>query len=98
MFDRLIPALFGWPAILLSLGCAIVGIAIKKPALLVLGTILFLLPAWYLSHYSFAFGTLPLFLLASAYSISRNKTIQAFLLFAPVLLATAWLGFIVLNQ
>ncbi len=98
MFDVLVPMLFGWPAIILSLGCSIAGLWVRKPALLATGAALFLLPAWYLSHYSMVFASLPLFLLASAYSVSKNKTIQALLLFSPVLISTGWLGFIVLTQ
>ena len=98
MFDVLVPMLFGWPAMILSLGCSIAGLWMRRPALLAAGAALFLLPAWYLSHYSIVFASLPLFLLASAYSVSRNKTIQALLLFSPVLISTGWLGFIVLTQ
>jgi hypothetical protein len=90
--------IFGWPAILLSLGFAIAGISIRKPALLVTGAILILLPAWYLSHYTIVFASLPLFLLACAHSIARNKSIRAILLFTPVLLSIGVLAVIVLTQ
>ena len=98
MFEVLIQILLGWPAMILSLVCSIAGLVMRKPALVVAGAVLLLPPAWYLSLYSIAFASLPLFLFASAYSISRNKTIQAFLLFSPVLVSIGWLGFIVLTQ
>src|SRR5512141_1459045 len=98
MFEFLVPMVFEWTAIILSLGFSIAGLLMRKPILLATGAALFLPPAWYLSHYSIAFASLPLFLLASAYSVSKNKTIQALLLFSPVLISTGWLGFIVLTQ
>jgi hypothetical protein len=90
--------IFGWPAILLSLGFAIAGLWIRKQALLVTGAVLILLPAWYLSHYTIVFASLPFFLLASAHSISRNKSIRAILLFTPVVISIGILAVIVLTQ
>ncbi len=98
MFDFLIPMLFGWPAIILSLGFALAGIVFKRPALSLVSTVIFLAPAWYIGHY-FAFSImLPLFLPGSAYAISKNKIGIAFLLIVPVLIVIGRLGLLVLTQ
>ncbi len=98
MFDFLIPMLFGWPAIILSLGFALAGIVFKRSALSLVSAVLFLAPAWYIGHY-FAFSIiLPLFFLGSAYAISKNKIVMAFLFIVPVLIVVGRLGFLVLTQ
>lgn len=98
MYDSLMQILFGWPAIILSLILSITGLWIRTPAPLVIATLLVLLPAWYLSHYTIIFASLPLFLLAAAYSISRNKAMRAILLFTPVLISIGLLAVFVLTQ
>jgi hypothetical protein len=98
MTDSLIPMLFGWPMIILALGCVLAGILFSRWKLTALGGVLFLPPAWYIGlYFSFSF-VLPLFLFASAYFVAKNKTLVAFLLILPVLALTAWLGFLVLTQ
>jgi len=98
MPDFLIPMLFGWPMIILSLGFAVAGILLKRRTLSLVGAVLFLSPAWYLGLY-FAFSViLPLFLFGSTYAVSKEKFVLAFLLTVPVLIVTGWLGFLVLTQ
>jgi len=98
MPDFLIPMLFGWPMIILSLGFTFAGILFKRRALSLVGAVLFLPPAWYLGLY-FAFSIiLPLFLFGSTYAVSKGKFVLAFLLTVPVLIVTGWLGFLVLTQ
>jgi len=98
MSEMLIQIFLGWPAILFSLGLAIAGILSKKPVTSSMGGVLFLPPAWYLSHYSVVFWLLPILLFGSAYAISRDKVRLAFLLMIPILVATAGLGIVVLSQ
>ena len=98
MFELLIQIFLGWPAMILSLLFAVSGVLLKKPALSMTGAVLFLLPGWYLSHYSMFFFSLPLFLFASALSVSRNKLVLAGLFILPVFFLTGWLGYIVLSQ
>ena len=98
MSEVLIQIFLGWPAILFSLGLAIAGILSKKPATSLVGGVLFLPPAWYLSHYSTVFWLLPILLFGSTYAISRDMVRLAFLLMIPVLVAIAALGIVVLSQ
>ena len=98
MFDFLIPMLFGWPMIILSLGFIFAGILLRKHTLSLIGTVLSLPPTWYLGLYSVFFFTLPLFLSGSAYAVWKGKFVLAFLLTIPVLIVIGWLGFIVLTQ
>ena len=65
---------------------------------ILVGGVLFLPPAWYLSHYSTVFWLLPILLFGSTYAISRDMVRLAFLLMIPVLVAIAALGIVVLSQ
>ena len=98
MYELLIQTFLGWPAMILALLLGLAGILLKKASLPLIGAVLFLAPAWYLSHYSFILGSLPFFLLLSAQAISRNKTLYAFLSIVPILLVMGLLGYVVLNQ
>jgi len=98
MPDFLIPMLFGWPMIILSLGFAFAGILLKRRTLSLVGAVLFLPPAWYLGLYTAFSLILPLFLFGSAYAVSKGKIVLAFLLIVPVLIVVGWLGFLVLTQ
>lgn len=98
MFDLFIPLFLGWPAMIYALVLAFGGILTKKPIFSLLGAAFFLAPAWYLSHYSIILGSLPFFLLLSAWAISRNRILYAFLSITPVLIIMGTLGYAVLNQ
>ncbi|MDP1713378.1 MAG: hypothetical protein Q8L41_01410 [Anaerolineales bacterium] len=98
MTDFLVPIIFGWPAIIASLGLALAGILLKHPILSLVGAVLYLAPAWYLGFYfSFSF-ILPLFSFGSAYAVSKGKTALALALMVPILLISGWIGFLVLTQ
>ena len=98
MFDLMIQTFLGWPAMILSLGLALAGILLKKAVLSLISAVLFVGPAWYLSHYSLVLGSLPFFLLLSAQAISKNKIVLASLSVIPVMLVMGTLGYAVLNQ
>lgn len=83
---------------IVSLVLGLAGILLKKASLPLIGAVIFLPPAWYLSHYSPFLGILPLFLLLCARAVSRNKTLLAFLAIAPILLVMSVLGYLVLSQ
>jgi peptidoglycan/LPS O-acetylase OafA/YrhL len=98
MFEILIPMFLGWPAMIVSLALAFVGVLSKKPEFSTAGGILLLPPAWYLSHYSLIYAILPMLIFGSAYAVSKGKTTRAFILVAPVLVAIGGLGIVVLTQ
>lgn len=83
---------------ILSVLFALAGILGKKPGMSLISAILFLAPAWYLSHYSAVLGSLPFFLLLSAQAISKKRIFLAFVSVLPVLLVMGILGYVVLNQ
>lgn len=98
MYETLIQLFFGWPAMILSLIFAVAGLFLKRTALSVTGAILFLLPGWYLSHYSLLFALVPICLFGSAYALWRNKAILASLLIAPQLIVMVAIAIVVLTQ
>jgi len=98
MFEILIQMFLGWPAMIVSLGLALVGILSKKWEFSTAGGILLLPPAWYLSHYSLIAFILPFLIFGSAYAVSKGKTARAFILVVPVLITIGGLGFVVLTQ
>lgn len=98
MHELLIQTFLGWPAMILSLLFAVTGILLKKPGLSLVSAALFLAPGWYLSNYSLVLGSLPFFLLLSAYAIYRDKIVLASLSMIPVVLVMGTLGYVVLNQ
>jgi hypothetical protein len=98
MYDTLIQTVFGWPAMLLSLGFAIAGIIFRRAALSMVGGVLFLLPGWYLSLYSLVFAILPLCIFGSAFAVSKNKPRLASLLIVPPGIALIGLAIVVLSQ
>jgi hypothetical protein len=88
----------GWPAMILSLGFALAGVLFRNPVLSLISAVLFLAPAWYLSHYFILLGSLPFFLLLSAQAVARERILLAILSIVPVLLVMGSLGYIVLTQ
>ena len=94
----LMQIVFGWPAILLSLGLALAGILFKKWNLTLVGAILFLLPGWSVGQYFSLSLLLPLLMFGSAYAIYKGKIYLAFLLILPILIVIARLGYLVLTQ
>ena len=98
MIDLLVQTFLGWPAMILSLLFAVAGILLKKSSLSLFSAVIFLAPAWYLSHYSFLLGSLPFFLLLSARAVSKNKIALASLAILPVVIVMGTLGYVVLNQ
>jgi hypothetical protein len=98
MYETLIQTLFGWPAMILSLAFAIAGIVWRRTALFVIAAVLFVLPGWYLSHYSLLFALVPVCIFASAYANREHKYTLASWLIVPQVIALIALAIVVLNQ
>jgi hypothetical protein len=98
MRDTLVPILFGWPAIITSILLSVAGVWQKKPALLVVAGIICIPFTFYLSGFGIPFIVLPLFQFGSAYAITRQKSLMAWLLITPIVLIAAVLGYQVLTQ
>lgn len=98
MSEIFIQFFFGWPAMILSLVFTIAGALSKRTALSVAAALLFLLPGWYLSHYSLAFAVIPLCIFGSAYAVWKNKISFAYALIVPPCIALIALAIVVLTQ
>jgi hypothetical protein len=98
MYEMFLQMFFGWPAMILSLVFAICGVIFKRTALSVVAALLFLLPGWYLSHYSLLFALVPLCIFGSAYASQKNRYALASLLIVPQLVFLIALAIVVLTQ
>lgn len=98
VFESLMQLFFGWPAMILSLVLAISGLLFRKPIVTGISVGLFLLPAWYLSHYSGIIILVPFFLAGSTYAIYKNKDVLAFMLMIPLMIVIGLVGMAVLMQ
>jgi hypothetical protein len=98
MSDVLVPILFGWPAIILSILLSLAGVWMKKPALLVAAGIVCIPFTYYLSGYQVPAVILPFFQFGSAYAITRQKNLLAWLLIIPLIVIAIVLAYIVLTQ
>jgi len=99
MIEILVQIIFGWPAIITSILLSIAGVMLKRPALLVASGIVCIPFTYYISN-GFRAPTLslPLFQFASAYAITRQRDLIAWLLIAPLVIASAFLAYAVLTQ
>ena len=101
MIDFLAIIFFGWPAVLVVIILAVIGLIRKNYRFLFAAAILALPFSWLLSGYpligSPAF-LLPLLLFASGYSLYRGREILAWLLVIPYFLAISLLSRVVLSQ
>lgn len=98
MSENLIQIFFGWPAMILSLIFAIAGILLNRASLSAIGGVLFLLPGWYLSHYSLVFALVPICLFSSAYAIWKKRSVVASWLIIPQVIVLVALAVVVLTQ
>jgi hypothetical protein len=99
MTEILVQTIFGWPAIITSILLSIAGVLLKKPAPLVAAGIVCIPFTYYISN-GFRTPTLllPLFQLASAYAITRQKDLLAWLFIAPMIIVSILLASVVLTQ
>lgn len=98
MSEVLIQIIFGWPAIISSILLSIAGVWLKKPALLVTAGIVCIPFTYYLSGFRTPAAILPFFQFGSAYAISRQRNLIAWLLILPLVLIAIVLAYAVLTQ
>ncbi len=101
MSSILTAVIFGWPAMLLSLLMAGIGLVWKRWPWLLASTVLVIPPAWLFSGYPsirWSAFFLPILLLASAIAVRARKYSLAWLLVFPVVAAMTWLAILVLLQ
>jgi hypothetical protein len=87
---------FGWPAVVVSMGLAAVGVVLRTPALLVVSGVLAAPFSYYLSGgeswVAVAGPAIPLTLVAGAYAVKRRLRWVAWCLLAPFLGVAIWLA------
>jgi hypothetical protein len=99
MTDIIVQIIFGWPAIITSIVLSIAGILLKRPAFLVVAAFIGIPFAAYLTAGSRMPGLLlPLFQFGSAYAVKYQKTLLAWLLIVPMIIAAVMLAYVVLTQ
>ena len=99
MTDILVQIVFGWPAIITSILLSIAGVWLKQTKLLVIAGFIGIPFAAYLTAASQWPGLLlPLFQFGSAYAITRQKILIAWLLITPMIVAATVLAAVVLTQ
>jgi len=98
MTDTLVQIIFGWPAIITSILLSIAGVWMKKPGLLVTAGIVCIPFSYYLSGYRPPAAILPFFQFGSAYAITRQQSLLAWLLIVPLVVIALVLAYIVLTQ
>lgn len=99
MSDLLVQIIFGWPAIITSILLSIAGVWLSKPVFLVVAGVICIPFAAYLTAGSPYPGLLlPFFQFGSAYAVKHQKTLLAWLLIVPMMIATSMLAYVVLNQ
>jgi len=99
MTEILVQIIFGWPAIITSILLSIAGVLLRKPALSVAAGIVCIPFTYYISN-GFRTPTLllPLLQFASAYAITRQRNLMAWLLITPLVIGSAVLAYVVLTQ
>ena len=93
---------FGWPAVIVSVTLAAVGIVYRKLILLVVSAVLAAPFSFYLSGgnrwVSTICAALPLTFVAAAYAVKRRRPWIAWCLLAPFVGVAIWLAVIVISQ
>ena len=101
MIDFLVASFFGWPAILVTIILALVGLIRSNHRFLVAAAVLALPFSWFLSGFplirSPAF-LLPLLLFGSGYFMFREREMLAWLLAVPYFLSIWLLYIVVVSQ
>jgi hypothetical protein len=98
MTDLLVQIIFGWPAIITSILLSIAGVWLKRPAFLVVAGIVCIPFTYYLSGFRTPAVVLPLFQFGSAFAVSRQKNLIAWLLIIPIVIIALVLAYAVLTQ
>jgi hypothetical protein len=101
MLETLVQLLFGWPAIIVSLLAAILGLVWKRPRMVGLAAVLITPFSFYLSltpNFRGLALILPFFEAGAAYAVYKGKMLMAVLLVLPVFIVCGWVAFIVVTQ
>jgi hypothetical protein len=98
MSEIFVQIIFGRPTIIVSILLSIAGVWFKKPVLLVVAGVVCLPFTYYLSGFRTPAAILPLFQFGSAYAVSRQKNLIAWLLIAPLVMIASILAYAVLTQ
>ena len=102
MFEMLVPLLFGFPAVFVSLLVSVIGVLKEKYWLVIIGAALFIPFSYYLSGSPGSGGfplLLPLFQVGSAAALYEKNKLWAWILLAPAFLASLWvIGLALLYQ
>lgn len=98
MTDLLVQIIFGWPAIIISILLSLAGVWRKKPAVLIAAGMISIPFTYYLSGFRTPAVILPFFHFGSAYAITHQKTLAAWLLTVPMMIVAAILAYAVLTQ
>lgn len=101
LFDSLAQVLFGWPFILLAIVAMVAGIVWNKAAWVLVGALLSIPFSFYLAatpRFRLVGILLPLFNLAAAYALRRDRRWLAGLLILPFIAVAIWIGWTVINQ
>ena len=96
------PVLFGWPAVVVSMGLAVAGIRLKRAVLLVVSALLVAPLSLYLSGaanwVALAGPVILISLFATAYAVKRGLSWLAWCSLAPLAGLSVWLAVIVASQ
>ena len=99
MNEIFIQIIFGWPAIITAILLSILGVVIKRPVMLVIAGIVCLPFTYYISNgLRNPAVSLPLFQFASAFAISRQRNVLAWLMISPLIVIATMLAYAVLTQ
>ncbi len=98
-FETIIQIVFGWPAIIATILLSIVGLILKKPALLIITGFVCIPFTYYASNgLQNPFVVLPLLQFGSAFAVARQKQHIAWLLITPLIWISSALAYAVLTQ
>jgi hypothetical protein len=99
MSEALIQAIFGWPAIGISIILSVAGGILQKPWLLIASGIVCIPFTYYISAgFRSPAILLPVFEFGAAYAITRQWKWITWLLISPLILVSIWLAYTVLTQ
>ena len=99
MTEILVQIIFGWPAVITSILLSIAGIRLKRPGLLVASGFICIPFTYYISNgFRNPAAFLPLFQFASAYALTRNRELIAWLLITPLIIVSVALAYAVWTQ
>jgi len=98
-FETIIQITFGWPAIITTILLSITGLSLKKHAPLMIAGIICLPFTYYMSNgFRNPFVLLPFLQFTSAYAVTRQRQVAAWLLITPLMLSSIILAYVVLTQ